>query len=528
MRLQKLNQVKPKTLAFLAGSAFLFLYWWFGYDGITFSDDVYYLIAGKRFWEGTMIVNSYHFSSRWGAYVPAGLVGKILGFEPHRISLISLLSYAASLWMLIKVLPEKSNPWILVLWFSTQVYFLHFLTKVYPDSLLVFWTVLIPFSAYFRKSKPFLAALGVVMGLFFGFLTKETIVFLAPLPIILFFIDRVNPSFSSKFYLYLTSLAIVTTVVYLGYFWVSFGDPFYRISSINSGHYISEFTYADKGLRAILRRLSYLPIITFVERGYWPWIVFGLAGIWKIREQRYSSPILEYACASILILTGFWVMSSTLEFYNPIYLNPRHLILLVPILSFLIAVGWKRWTDDPILKKWILVLFFIGISISAVQQDLKMLGFQGLIFVWILSAKLPFRNLLLTGTLLFPTVFAIRYQKDLKNYSGLIETLNKINLSNDNQDIILTNSFINFSKEVLLPSDTNSQSRLISIEKTDSVLGLQPEKLQVLLHFYHQHAYPEEQQEVDHLEDRLKAEYQLIDQKEIHQITWRTFIRKTE
>src|SRR5690606_28316447 len=158
-----------KTIPFLAGVLFLFCYWLVAFDGITFSDDVYYLLAGSRFWQGTMEADSYHFSTRWGAYVPSGMIGMIVGFDAHRISLISLLAYIGALAMMVKVLPKESNPWILVIWFSTQVYFLHFLTKVYPDSLLVFWTALVPFSAVYRRERPILAALGVISRLFFGF-----------------------------------------------------------------------------------------------------------------------------------------------------------------------------------------------------------------------------------------------------------------------------------------------------------------------------------------------------------------------
>ena len=89
-----------KHSAIFVGSLFLIGYWVFGFDGITFSDDVFYLLAGESFWEGTMEVNEYHFSRRWGAYVTSGLEGYFLGFEPHRISLISLISYPGSLFLL--------------------------------------------------------------------------------------------------------------------------------------------------------------------------------------------------------------------------------------------------------------------------------------------------------------------------------------------------------------------------------------------------------------------------------------------
>ncbi|HAZ25617.1 MAG TPA: hypothetical protein DCY95_14280, partial [Algoriphagus sp.] len=83
------------------GSLMLFLFWLFGYDGITFSDDVYYILAGKEFWNGTMEVGSYHFSSRWGAFVPAGFFSLLFDWDIHWISLVSFLSYWATYYLLL-------------------------------------------------------------------------------------------------------------------------------------------------------------------------------------------------------------------------------------------------------------------------------------------------------------------------------------------------------------------------------------------------------------------------------------------
>jgi hypothetical protein len=521
-----LSNRNPKSLVLLAGSGFLFLYWLFGFDGITFSDDVYYLLAGKKFWEGTMEANAYHFSTRWGAYVPSGLIGWLLGFEPHRISLISLFSYLGSLVLLLKVLPSKSNPWILVVWCSTQVYFLHFLTKVYPDSFLVFWVVLIPFSAVYRHEKPFLAALGLVSGLFFGFLTKETIVLLGPLPFLLFYFDQRNKTVQTSFYLSILGIGLFFASSYLGYFWVNFGDPFYRITSINAGHYISEFTYADKGIWSILRRISYLPILTFVERGYWLWIILALPAISQLRKKQ-TTPILEFSIAALLLLVGFWLMTSTLEFYNPIYLNPRHLIILVPILAFLIASGWEDWQINPKMRRVILALILLGVGISFFQGDFKMAGFQAAFFLLILPQKLPFRSLLIVLILAIPALYSISYQHKLKSYYALLNTLNEEIKDSENQEVILVNNFIDFSKEVLLAGDTKAQSKLLGIEKIDSLLSLNPSKINVIIYRYYQHAYPKEQVDVDALEKWLILHFELIEEKEKDQIWIRSFERKS-
>ena len=472
-----------------------------------------------------MEFNAYHFSTRWGAYVPAGLIGHLFGFEPHRISLVSLLSYVGALGLLMKILPERVNPWILVIWYSTQVYFLHFLTKVYPDSLLVIWVVLVPFAAIYRNQQPFLAALGLISGLFFGFLTKETIVFLAPFPVILFLIDQKSKSLNYRFYLALLGLGISAGLLYFGYFWYSFGDPFYRISSINSGHYISEFTYADKGFWAMLRRLTYLPILTFVERSYWLWLVLAIPGVWSLTKEK-TSPLVEFVLAFCLLLVGFWFMSSTLEFYNPIYLNPRHLIILVPLLAFLIATGWEFGQSNQKIRRVQLALIFIGAAISLGQYDLNMAGFQAVFFLLLLPKKLPYRTSLFAVVLLIPALFSIFYQKQLKSYPTLVDTLKQTTSSTENQEVILINNFLDFSKGVLLDGDTLAQSKLIGIEKIDSLKTLQPPKVRVLIYRYYQHAYPKEQVDVDALEKWLDAEYVPIEEKEKDQIWVRSFKRK--
>jgi hypothetical protein len=513
MPIPNVNPVYHKKYAFFFGIIFLSLYWLFAFDGITFSDDVYYLLAGKKFWEGSMEFNDYHFSTRWGAYVPSGLIGFLFGFDSHRISLISLISYVATLGMLLKVLPKEYNPWVLVVWFSTQVYFLHFLTKVYPDSLLVLLTVLVPFSAVYRSEKSFLAALGVISGLFFGFLTKETIIFLAPLPILLFIFDWKRGNRNLVFYSSMLALGIAFGALYLGYFWIKFGSPIYRFESIQDGHYISEFTYADKSALVMLQRLTIFPIITFVERSYWLWIVFAIPGLIKIWKKP-SSPGIEFGLTFLSLLGLFWFMSTTFRFYNPLYLNPRHLIILVPILAFLIATGWEEWRGNLKLKLTIIGLILLGVAISLTQQDWKMAAFQ--VPVLLLIFGLQGKKLIwATGIyLLIPALMAFSYQQKLKGYTILSQTLSQLTSSTENQSLILTNNFIDFSKEVLLPENQFAQDLLFPIEKLDSLKLNPPQNFKVLIYDYYKHSYPKEQVDVDALELWLKDQ-KLLDEKRI-------------
>lgn len=500
------SNYSSKAFAFFVGAIFLLVYWVIGYDGITFSDDVYYLIAGKKFWEGSMQINSHHFSSRWGAYGPAGFLGMVVGFDPHRVSLISGLSYVISLGFLIRILPKESNPILLSLWFCTQVFFLHFLTKVYPDSLLILWVSLIGFSAIYRQKQPIWAAFGIIAGLFIGFMTKETIVFLAPFPFFLALWDWKKSQFSMPFYGSVMGFGVLVLALYLGYFAWFYGDPLYRISSINAGHYISEYTYADKGLSAILRRITYLPFLTFVERGYWLWLVMSIPGVLFAWKKGQNEGVV-FSLLSGCLLLGFWLMSSTLAFYNPIYLNPRHLIILIPGLAFLIALGWNFWEENQSLKKLLLILLALGIGISLFQQDWKMAGFQlaiGTVLFWNkVQMKLPIIAILL----LVPSLAAVRYQKTIKDYNGFMDSLVKNIEDSKNQTPILTHNFIHFSRQVLVLEDTTRQKLLLPIEKLDSLKPHLPSEIRVFLYDYYKHAYPKEQEDVNRLEQFLLENY---------------------
>lgn len=500
---------KAKFWSSVSGILFLTAYWLVGFDGITFSDDVYYLLAGQKFWQGTMEVSEYHFSSRWGAYIPSGLIGYFLGFDPHRISLISLLSYLSTLLLLLKIIPKEVPAWVLILWFCTQIYFLHFLTKVYPDSLLVLWTCLVPVAASFRKTKPAAAGVLMVLALFIGFITKETIIFLAPFPLLLLYLDTKEKEQNYRFYYFALGTGILLGIAYLGYFWIVFGSPIYRITSINAGHYISEYTYADKGFWSILKRLTILPIQTFVQRAYWPWLVFALPGIvlgWKNRNPAIKTFAVALAC----LMTGFWFMSSTLEFYNPIYLNPRHLIILIPILTYLIAVGWKSWWTNVRWKNYLSLLLGSGVLVSLLMLDWKMAAFNSALLVPVFVKNHKISAILFGIILIFPAIYSIAFQKNLKQYNTLIETLRKETQTTDYKKTIYTHTFLDFSKKILIPDDSIAQKSIIPLNELPQDSTTQPKHFKVLIYDYYLHAYPQEQKDVDAISDWLSKHYQLV------------------
>jgi len=504
---------------------FLMTYWLVGYDGITFSDDVYYLVAGESFWKGTMVFSDYHFSTRWGAYIPAGLIGFIVGNDPHTISAISLISYLGTYLLLLRITKGTNALIVLSLWFCTQVYFLHFLTKVYPDSVLVFWVCLVPFAAIYRNQHAILAGLVLVIGLFAGFLTKETIVFLAPFPILLAYFDYKAKQLNWKFYGTVLISGLILGVSYLTYFWFAFEDPLYRVSSINAGHYISEFTYADKGFWSILKRLTILPFQTFVARAYWPWLVFALPGL-VFGLKNKASKSFSFSIAIICLMLGFWFMSSTLAFYNPIYLNPRHLIILVPILAFLIASGWEKWQHSKTWQVRIIGLLLLGGIIALLMQDWKMAAFNALLMFPVFLKNQKLRLIVLGILLLIPAMYSIKYQTNLKKYDYLIEALDFEIQVADFKTPIYTHSFIDFSKKVLIQDDFVAQELIIPLYKFPTDSRDFPPRLKVLIYEYYHHAYPDEQADVDAINAWLAKNYQEVEERKSGNVSVKEYVLK--
>ncbi|MFD2037482.1 ArnT family glycosyltransferase [Belliella marina] len=508
------------------GSAILVVFWILGYDGITFSDDVFYILTGEAFWKGETVLNAYHFSSRFGAYLFSGIFTHLFGLDDRIASIPSLLAYLATLFVIIKALPKQNQQFWAAIFFVSHVFLLHFLPKVYPDSLLVMWVVLVPFAATSRAKRPILAAFLLVLSLLIGFATKETTIYLFPFPVLLFLWD-LKQGKPLKFHLWLGSFALVFGAIYLGYYWSAFGDPFYRINSVNAGHYISEYSYNDKAWPAMLNRLTISPLITFVERSYWLWLALAVPGVYVglVKGERIA---FEFALALVCLMLGFWFMSTSLELYNPIYLNPRHLIILIPILAVLIGYGCKYWLENDVAGVYwgigVLQGAVIGLLVGDFKNGLFLLVF-GLVMILLGGKFLWLKKTAICCMLLAAVVFSFSYQRQLKNYPHFIHQFESA--IDTSQELLVVNNFVHFSREVLLPYNQSHQERLLAVEDTGTFGKRSPGTFGLFIYKYYKHAYPKETPDIEEfLQLTEKMGYEMIGKKEDKWVVFYSFSKK--
>ena len=219
-------------------------------------------------------------------------------------------------------------------------------------------------------------------------------------------------------------------------------------------------------------------------------------------------------------------MTSTLDFYNPIYLNPRHLIILIPILSMLIALGWQEWKNSGKWKIYLITLLLVGTGISLFQLDLKMAAFNLTLAMGVRFSNLKLYPAFIALILIAPALIAIPYQQNLKQYTVLIDTLHTESQITDSKEPIYTHSFLDFSKEVLLAEDKSAQQLIIPLYKFPTDKALFPEKLKLLIYDYYTHAYPEEQVDVDAISDWLYQYYDLVETRDSGNISVSEYVRK--
>ncbi|UCS93030.1 hypothetical protein KZP23_20590 [Echinicola marina] len=472
----------------ITGILLLIGYWFFAYDGITFSDDVAYIKYGQNFWLGKDVLTGEHFTFRWGAYILSGFFTFLFGFNDRIASLSSLVYYIGALCLLWTVMPKASSKFWLVLFFIPNIYLLHFLPKVYPDSPLIFWTALIPYAANARFKRPLESGLLMALAFFVGFCTKETIIYLAPFPAMLLVFDYIRDN-SKIFYIYFFSFITLMGILYLGYFEWKYDDALFRFRSIQEGHYVSAYSYFDKGWLEMLERLTFVPITTFVERTYWIWIVLSIPSIIRAFLTQRDLPMIFSLCTISMIL-GFWLMSTSFSYYNPIHLNPRHLIILIPLLSANIALENYRWMDNFFWNKFCSIWIAFGgfIALSLMEWNIAIYYFLFAACLGLLNPK--FRLVGMVFLMILPVFIAVKNQTDLKNYphfkNAFIQNLN----NSDRNSPLLTHQFICDSQEVIL-ENLSPVRRAISLEEFKDYPNLDPpQNFTLFIYKYSQHAYP--------------------------------------
>lgn len=392
--------------------AFTVLFAVFTFDGFFFYDDINYVRYAHQLAVGTFELTFDIHNHRFGLLLPEALFIRFFGVHEWSVLIWPLAATLLTLFVIYRFVYKRSRfAALLAVWlFGTEYYIIYFSNKVYPDTtdtlfmilgVMLLWTT--------RNSNPWLSVLPA-LAFFASLLTKETVIYAAPF-LGWWIVSRFRKETDIKRNIIFIFFSLLFPFVLFNYYYFTTGDYFFLIDSVHNNHYIDRLSYFDKPGWAILKRLTYEPILMLCDSGMIGMVILALPKLlrgWRCllgTKDNVESMAWVYTVSCLLM---FWFMTTSFKVYNPIPLNPRMFFPVLPGMAILAAFSLKYYVTDLIwLRRY--ALLFLGaacIDILTNHEKIAMvyLAFAALFGMqWYCNCKLS-REFLWTAILLLTTL----------------------------------------------------------------------------------------------------------------------------
>ncbi len=317
----------------------LVLYHLFGYSGHFGFDDLHYAELANDLLHGSIDFED-HYAYRLPVILFTAFFYLIFGISDLSSSLPAMLITLSILLTVFYLLRKQGSGVLIIGLLLTTLsnWFLFYSDKLMPDiyvALSVTWALAIIHRYKFNsgKSNTALHAFLLALSLLFGFMSKGTIVLVAPLLLFLILSDLVQKR-EQRFWIYSFISGILLMTLYLCAIWILTGDLLKRFEAIASNSYLNLCSYDQQGLKVLLKRIFW----GFFELSIFQTLATGFIFIFAILFQRKGLRIFRmdnsfsfFLVSAILLFLSSSFMSISLNSYSPMCLDPRHYLFLVPV-----------------------------------------------------------------------------------------------------------------------------------------------------------------------------------------------------
>ncbi len=327
---------------FVLGGALSFLLFnhFFGFLGHFGYDDIHYARLSNGWLNGQFLAAD-HFSYRFPLLALTTLSYWLFGINDFASALPSLLVTSGILFLVYRETKVMGMRIVIAALALTLLIppFLLYTDKIMPDIYLAFfalWAFMIyvrarhsPIPLKWRTSVYF------ALALFFAFITKGTVVLLVPVLAVLFIQDIRLKRLRSFWYSSLLSGLIFLAIYFLG-LQLFIGDALGRFSAIAAGAYESACSYHLQPFVSTLKRVGYEFLNQSLKNGLFLSALILIPFLTRARIRSVisgRSPAHLYAWIGFLMLVSSNFMTISVTGYNPMCLDPRHYLFLVPILA---------------------------------------------------------------------------------------------------------------------------------------------------------------------------------------------------
>lgn len=339
---------RPGTMGILSlfGLA-LFAYHYWGYIGHYGFDDMEYARLANDLRQG-IFHPANHFTYRITVLAFTALSYHIFDVSDFASSLPALFVTIAILMLLGFHL--RKYGWIVLIsglgmaLFSN--WFIFYSDKLMPDiyvALSILAAVLVIYQERFNSQSPsaHLRPFLLVLALFFGFLSKETVILAIPLFGILFMSDLITKK-RKKFWLLTVFYMLIFGCVFLFGCYFLTGNPFVRVEALMMNSYLNACSYEQQPVGILIHRLAYGFFENMAAAGMLTGYLFVLpvlfrSGLFKILTMNTPFHFFSFCAILLLLSANFMTVSPT--GYSPMCMDPRHFLFLIPIVAIPAAMS---------------------------------------------------------------------------------------------------------------------------------------------------------------------------------------------
>jgi hypothetical protein len=341
------------------GLAFYFI----SFDGYYFYDDLKYMRYAFQCVNLQFGLTTDTFCHRVGLIYPVALIYKIFGVSDWSSTFFNWICWAGSVLLCYQHLKKyQFGASIGVVLCALDYYHLFLCNKVYPDvpvTLFVMLSLLYLHKMVVDREMTFVNAGFFILFVLIALLTKTTVIYILPFLMVIF-AQQLSLKQHRLYWLKVCFAGFFTLLVFFFVYDVIAGDPFYLLNTIEKNQYTLTGTYSKLDPWRLIARLTYEPILMFINCGMIVPFVLSLASFKQVFNKSYwnINDSERFWLAAVLSILGmFWFSSMSFKFYEPMTLNPRMVLLVVPPLAVLAALNLRVLFVNRQYQRIMILLF---------------------------------------------------------------------------------------------------------------------------------------------------------------------------
>ena len=490
-----------RLYTFIGVIAFLYIHHFYGYFGHYGFDDIMgYAYYGKIWADGEVFfLNDDFFSYRWGFIGITSLFYALFGMSDESSAIAPSLVLLATVLLIFRILKGHNIKIgvIAVLIYVLDNWTMYYSDKLMPDTMVALMTfvafaIIYNFRFEQKGKKPVIHAFLMSSVLIIAYITKQSVLLLFPVFLILLIVDFINKRHYS-FWIYSTFFCILMGMLYLIIIYWLTGDPlsrFYAVEAglddnLGKGRSFSFCNYAIQPWSSLCYRLGFEMLSKFLSTGMMFCIMLTLPAIFSFKFKELAAtktPSSFWTFIFVLSVLSSNFMTTSYKAYLPICPDIRHFLFLVPMAAIVAAPVVYSFAKKTEHRKYFIIISILVLALAIWSEAGNMIWIYTTIFILILlRSLLPdhryISNSFLIGlflSALAPIISSMQTANE-NAYIEQREVIYKFLKNNPHESVVITNVIQKHFGQYFMEFEKNSKTKFYSYSELN-LLNFTPDK----------------------------------------------------